>query len=59
MDTGASQVALMVKNAPASAGDGRDTGFPPWVRRSPGGGHDNHSSILAWKTSWTKEPGGL
>ena len=41
MDNGASQVALMVKNTPASAGDGRDTRFPPWVRRSPGGGHDN------------------
>ena len=26
---------------------------------SPGVGNDNHSSILAWKISWTEEPGGL
>ena len=23
------------------------------------GGHATHSSILAWRISWTKEPGGL
>ena len=28
---GASQVALVVKNAPANAGDTRDTGSIPWV----------------------------
>ena len=26
---------------------------------SPGGGHDTHSSILAWRIPWTEEPGGL
>ena len=26
---------------------------------SPGGGHDNHSSILAWRIPWTEEPRGL
>ena len=36
----ASQVALVVKNLPASAGDMRH-GLDPWVRRSPGGGHGN------------------
>ena len=46
---GKSQVALVVKNPPASAGDVRDTGLIPWKR--------------AWKPnplriSWTEEPGG-
>ena len=37
----ASQVALVVKDLPANAGDTRDMGFiPGWVR-SPGGGHGN------------------
>ena len=31
-------------------------GFSPWVRKIPGGGHDNHSSNLAWKIPWTEEP---
>ena len=38
---GASQVALVVKNLPASAGDARDSGFIPMSGRSPGGGHGN------------------
>ena len=38
---GASQVALVVKNPPASAGDIRDLGSIPGLGRSPGGGHDN------------------
>ena len=37
----ASQVALVVKNLPASAGDVRDTGLMPVLGRSPGGGHGN------------------
>ena len=52
----ASQVALMVKNLPANAGD--RFGFSPWVRKIP------------WRRSWqptpvflrslrTEEPGGL
>ena len=36
-----SQVALVVKNPPANAGDGRDAGTIPRSRRSPGGGHSN------------------
>ena len=36
-----SQVVLVVKNLPASAGDVRDTGSIPYSGRSPGGGHDN------------------
>ena len=34
----ASQVALVVKNPPANAGDVRDTGLIPGSGRSPGGG---------------------
>ena len=37
----ASQVALEVKNPPASSGDIRDVGLIPGLRRSPGGGHGN------------------
>ena len=37
----ASQVALMVKNLPANAGDIRDLGSVPGWGRSPGGGHGN------------------
>ena len=35
----ASQVALVVKNPPANAGDVRDTGLIPGWGRSPGGGN--------------------
>ena len=37
----ASQVMLMVKSLPASAGDFRDAGLIPGSRRSPGGGYNN------------------
>ena len=37
----ASQVALVVKNPPANAGDVRDSGLIPGSGRSPGGGHGN------------------
>ena len=36
-----SQVALVVKNPPANAGDIRDPGLIAESRRSPGGGHGN------------------
>ena len=36
---GASQVALVVKNLPANAGEIRDMGSIPGLGRSPGGGH--------------------
>ena len=43
------QVALVVDNLPANAGDGREEGSIPGVGRSPGGGHGNplQSSCLA------------
>ena len=37
----ASQVALVVKNPPANAGDPRDMGLIPGLGRSPGEGHGN------------------
>ena len=37
----ASQVALVVKNLPASAGDIRDAALIPGLGRYPGGGHGN------------------
>ena len=36
-----SQVALVVKNVAANAGDIRDTGSIPGLGRSPGEGHGN------------------
>ena len=38
---GASQVMLVVKNLPASAGDIREVGSIPGSGRSPGGGNGN------------------
>ena len=38
---GTSQVVLVVKNPPASAGDIRDVGLFPGLGRSPGEGHGN------------------
>ena len=40
-DWGASQVALVVKNLPANAGDSRDLSLIPVLGRSPGIGNDN------------------
>ena len=56
MVTRASYVAVVVKNPPANAGDLRDF---PGSGTSPGGGHGNPSSILAWRIPWTEEPGRL
>ena len=45
----ASQVVVVVKNPPASAGDLRDVGYVPELGRSPGGGQATHASVLAWR----------
>ena len=45
----ASQVAQLVKNPPANAGDTGDVGLIPGLGRSPGVGQATHSSILAWR----------
>ena len=55
----ASQVALLVKNPSASAGDARDRGLIPGSGRSPGAGNTTCFSILPWEIPWTEEPGGL
>ena len=56
---GASQVAPVVKNPPASAGDTGDMGSIPGSGTSPGEVVAAHSSILVWRVPWTEEPGGL
>ena len=48
----ASQVALVVKHPPVSAGDTRQEG-------SPGQEMATLSSILVWNIPWTEELGGL
>ena len=56
---GAPQVALVVKNPSANAGDIRD-GVPSLSRQDPlEEGTATHSSILAWRIPWTEEPGEL
>ena len=49
----------VVKNPPANAGDTRDVSSIPKSGISPGLVSGNHSSSLAWKISWTEEPGEL
>ena len=60
----------MVKNLPANAGDIRDRGSMPGLRREgleEGTATHScvlfffffHSCILAWRISWTDEPGRL
>ena len=51
---------LIKKKKPSgSAGDIRDRGSIPGSGKSLGGGHETHSSILAWRIPWTEEPGRL
>ena len=53
---GASQVALVVKNLPANAGNPNlILGQKDPLKK----GIATHSSILAWKIPWTEKPGGL
>ena len=49
----------VVKNPPANAGDAGHEVLIPGSGRSPGGGHATHSSVLAWRSPWTVEPGRL
>ena len=38
----------------------RRSGLDPWVKKTPlEEERASHSSILAWETPWTEEPGGL
>ena len=53
----ASQEVLVVKNLPANAGDGKDTGS--LGQEDPlEEGMATYSSILARRIPWTEEPGG-
>ena len=54
-----SQVAIVIKNLPANAGDIKDEGSIPGLRRSPGGRHGNPLQYSCWRIQWTEEPGGL
>ena len=47
------------KESACNAGTTGDVGSIPGLERSPGGGSGTHSSVLAWRISWTEEPGGL
>ena len=58
VSSGASQLALVVKNQPANAGDVRDAqalgGEDPMEKEMA-----THSSILGWRIPWRQEPDGL
>ena len=54
-----SQVAAVVKNLPASAGDLRDVCLIPGQEDPLEKEMAIHSSILAWRIPWTEEPDGL
>ena len=49
----------MLKNLPANAGDARDMGSIPGSEDPLEEEMATHSSILAWRTPWMEEPGGL
>ena len=49
----------MGKEPTYSAGGAGDMGLMPGLGRSSKGGQAAHSSILAWRISWTEELGGL
>ena len=56
---GPSQVALVVKNPPAIAGDIRDMGSIPRLGRSPGEGNGNSLQYSCLGNFMGKEPGRL
>ena len=49
----------MCKESACKAGGTGDAGFIPGLGRSLEKQMATHSSILAWKSPWTEEPGGL
>ena len=53
-----SQMALVVKNSPAKAGDIRDVGLIPGLEDPLKESNATHSSILACRIQRTEEPGG-
>ena len=55
----ASQVALVVRNLPANAGDTRDVGSVPESGRSHGGGHGNPLQYSSQQNPMDRGPGRL
>ena len=51
-----SQVAMVIKNPPANAGDIRDVGLIPGEDPLEKGMAPHTPNILAWRISWTEEP---
>ena len=49
----------VVKNVPAKAGNAGNTGSVPGWEDPLEKEMATHSSVLAWKTPWTAETGGL
>ena len=49
----------VVKNLSVNAGDARDAGWSLGQENPLKKEMAAHSSVLAWKISWTEEPGGL
>ena len=56
---GASQVAQVVKNPHANAGDIKDVGSIPGLGRALEKEMATHSNVLALRSPWTEDPGGL
>ena len=56
MIMGASQVALVVKNPPANAGDVRDMGSTSGKEDPLEEGVTTHSRILVWRIPRTEKP---
>ena len=54
----ASQVALVIKNLPANAGDLRDAVSIPGSERPPGGEQSNPLQYSCWRIPWTEESAG-
>ena len=52
----ASQMALVVKNLPASAGEVRDVGLILGLGRFPERGHSNSLQYSYLRIPWTEEP---
>ena len=51
----ASQLALVIKKPPANAGDVRDAGLIPGLRRFPGEGNGNPLQYLCLENSMDRE----
>ena len=52
-------VAFVVAQNGKESSCKEDQGSVPEMARSPGQGNGNHLHILAWRISWTEEPGEL